>query len=72
MGFFARAVVSGFAFSLGKALFDKVKDHIGLGDTDAQNERGGVTQVEDIGSSEDDTGQGMATELESLDDATLH
>lgn len=71
MGFFARAVISGFGFSLGKALFDKVKDHIGLGDAEAQSERGGVTQVEDIEGPEDDAGRGVATELESLD-ATLH
>lgn len=31
MGFFLRAVVSGFAFSLGKALFDKYRDDLGLG-----------------------------------------
>lgn len=70
MGFFARAVVTGFAFSLGKAIFDKVKDHIGLGDTpSAREQSNGATQVEDA---EVDPGNGAARrpamELESLDD----
>jgi hypothetical protein len=67
MGFFARAIVSGFGFSLGKAIFDKVKDHIGLGDTPnaAQN---GVTEVEDIEAESDPTRR-PAMELEHLDGA---
>jgi hypothetical protein len=32
MTFFARAVVTGFALSLGSALFKKVQGHLGLGD----------------------------------------
>jgi hypothetical protein len=32
MHFFARAVVYGFALSLGQALFKKVQDRIGLGE----------------------------------------
>lgn len=32
MTFFVRAVVTGFALSLGSALFKKVQGHIGLGD----------------------------------------
>lgn len=73
MGFFARAVISGFAFSLGKALFDKVKDRIGLADTPsaAQNGVPGAENVVDIepGADSDPT-RGPATELESLDGAT--
>ena len=69
MGFFARAIISGFGFSLGKAIFDKVKDRIGLGDTPsvAQN---GVTEVENIehGADSDPT-RGPAAELESLEGA---
>jgi hypothetical protein len=69
MGFFARAIVTGFAFSLGKAIFDKVKDHIGLGDTPSAKEQNGATQVED---GEVEHGDGAARrpamELESLDD----
>ena len=33
MGFFVRGVVYGFALSLGSALFKKVQDHIGLGES---------------------------------------
>jgi hypothetical protein len=66
MGFFARAVVSGFAFSLGKALFDKVKDHIGLGDTPSGSPNG-VTEIEDIDADVDDEGtRRPAVDLESL------
>jgi hypothetical protein len=66
MGFFARAVVSGFAFSLGKALFDKVKDHIGLGDTPSTSPNG-VTEIEDIDADVDDEGtRRPAVDLESL------
>lgn len=69
MGFFARAVVSGFAFSLGKALFDKVKDHIGLGES-SNGQAEGDTQVEEIGTdAEKDVTRGPATELESLERA---
>ncbi|HSK01053.1 MAG TPA: hypothetical protein VK932_07420 [Kofleriaceae bacterium] len=32
MSFFVRAVVQGFALSLGSALFKKVQDRIGLGE----------------------------------------
>lgn len=32
MNLFVRAVVTGFALSLGSALFKKVQNHIGLGD----------------------------------------
>jgi hypothetical protein len=32
MKFFVKAVVTGFALSLGSALFKKVQDHLGLGD----------------------------------------
>jgi hypothetical protein len=39
MHFFARAVVQGFALSLGAALFKKVQDRIGLGeDKDKKSE----------------------------------
>jgi hypothetical protein len=70
MGFFARAVVSGFGFSLGKALFDKVKEHIGLGES--TNGQEGATQVDEIGvDSDKDVTRGPATELESLESA-LH
>jgi hypothetical protein len=67
MGFFARAVISGFGFSLGKALFDKVKDHVGLGDT-SSNSQNGVTEIEDAETDSDPT-RGPATELESLERA---
>jgi hypothetical protein len=67
MGFFARAVVSGFGFSLGKALFDKVKDHVGLGES-RTNGQEGATQVDEIGVDKDVT-RGPATELESLEPA---
>jgi hypothetical protein len=68
MGFFARAVVSGFAFSLGKALFDKVKDHIGLGES-SNGQAEGATQVEEIDHDDSDVTRGPATELESLERA---
>ncbi|WP_428262884.1 hypothetical protein [Haliangium sp.] len=62
MGFFARAVISGFGFSLGKAIFDKVKDRVGLGETD------GKTTIEvDAVEDADEADTGPATELESLD-----
>jgi hypothetical protein len=32
MKFFVKAVINGFAFSLGVALFKKVAKHVGLGD----------------------------------------
>lgn len=32
MKFFVKAIVTGFALSLGSALFKKVQDHLGLGD----------------------------------------
>ncbi|HWN66174.1 MAG TPA: hypothetical protein VNM90_00975 [Haliangium sp.] len=67
MGFFARAIISGFGFSLGKALFDKVKDHIGLGDTPSATQNG-VTAVEDAIEESDPT-HGPAMELESLERA---
>jgi hypothetical protein len=71
MGFFARAVISGFAFSLGKALFDKVKDRIGLGDTPDASQNGVAENVvENIEHGPDsDPTRGPATELESLDGA---
>jgi hypothetical protein len=70
MGFFARAVVSGFAFSLGKALFDKVKDHIGLGESSTNGQPEGATQVDEIDADADkDVTRGPATELESLEHA---
>jgi len=70
MGFFARAVVSGFGFSLGKALFDKVKDHVGLGESRTNGQQEGVTQAEEIGVDSDrDVTRGPATELESLEPA---
>ena len=71
MGFFARAVVSGFAFSLGKALFDKVKDHIGLGDTpSASQSSNGVTEIEDADADADaDADRRPAVDLESLERA---
>ena len=68
MGFFARAIISGFGFSLGKAIFDKVKDHIGLGDTSSASPNG-VPDVENIGADSDPT-HGPAMELESLERAT--
>lgn len=68
MGFFARAVISGFGFSLGKALFDKVKDHVGLGESRTNGQQEGATQVEEIGVDKDGT-RGPATELESLEPA---
>lgn len=68
MGFFARAVISGFGFSLGKAIFDKVKDHLGLGDTPSATQNG-VTEVEDVEAESDPT-RGPAMELESLERAT--
>lgn len=71
MGFFARAVVSGFAFSLGKALFDKIKDRIGLGDTPSASANG-VTQTEngvEDGETESDPARGPAMGLESLERA---
>ena len=67
MGFFARAIISGFGFSLGKAIFDKVKDHIGLGDTSSASQNG-VTAVEDA-IEENDPTRGPAMELESLERA---
>ena len=72
MGFFARAVVSGFAFSLGKALFDKVKDQIGLGDTPSASQNG-VTEMEDIDADVDANEEATrrpAMDLESLDRTT--
>ncbi|ACY12975.1 hypothetical protein [Haliangium ochraceum] len=70
MKFFARAVISGFGFSVGKALFDKVKDHVGLGDSSSSTRpQGGVTQVDDIEDAEEDRTLGVATELETLDHA---
>jgi hypothetical protein len=70
MGFFARAVVSGFGFSLGKALFDKVKDHIGLGESRSNGQQEGATQVEEIDADGDrDVTRGPATVLESLERA---
>lgn len=38
MVFFARAVVTGFALSLGGALFKKVAPHLGLADKDKDKE----------------------------------
>lgn len=70
MGFFARAVISGFGFSLGKALFDKVKDHIGLSEARSNGQQEGATQVEEIDpDSDSDVTRGPATELESLERA---
>lgn len=68
MGFFARAVVSGFGMSLGKALFDKVKDHIGLGETRSEGQPVEPTPVDEIGVDRDET-RGPATVLESLERA---
>jgi hypothetical protein len=69
MGFFARAVISGFGFSLGKALFDKVKDRIGLRDTPSGSQNG-VTEVENIENGADsDPTHGPAMDLESLERA---
>jgi hypothetical protein len=39
MKFFAKAIITGFAFSLGKAIFNKVSKYVGLEDkseTDVQ------------------------------------
>jgi hypothetical protein len=70
MGFFARAVISGFGFSLGKALFDKVKDRMGLADTPSAAPNG-VIEVENIENGADsDPTRGPAMELESLERAT--
>jgi hypothetical protein len=33
MGVFIRAIVTGFGFSLGKALFDRVSERLGLADS---------------------------------------
>ena len=46
MGFFLRAVVSGFAFSLGKALFDKYRDDLGLGATSKDAEKSASSAAE--------------------------
>jgi hypothetical protein len=51
MKLFVRAVVTGFALSLGSALFKKVQGHLGLGDdkdkgkgdSDKVNKQDGVT-----------------------------
>lgn len=39
MHFFVRAVVYGFALSLGQALFKKVQDRIGLGESKKPSEQ---------------------------------
>jgi hypothetical protein len=39
MRFFVRAVVTGFALSLGSALFKKIQDRIGLGEKDKEKEK---------------------------------
>ena len=40
MRFFVRAVVTGFALSLGSALFKKIQDRIGLGEKDKDKKSG--------------------------------
>ena len=39
MRFFVRAVVTGFALSLGSALFKKIQDRIGLGEEKKDKEK---------------------------------
>lgn len=39
MQFFAKAVITGFALSLGAALFKKVAKQVGLADEDKANEQ---------------------------------
>ncbi|HWU87515.1 MAG TPA: hypothetical protein VN253_09585 [Kofleriaceae bacterium] len=41
MRFFVRAVVTGFALSLGSALFKKVQDHLGLGEDKDKDKQAG-------------------------------
>jgi hypothetical protein len=48
MGFFVRAVITGFAFSLGTALFKKVSKQLGLDEKSNAAAAGGAEAVEDI------------------------
>ena len=51
MRFFVRAVVSGFGFSLGSALFKRVSDRMGLSDESEDS-----SEAEDGGGQTDDAG----------------
>ncbi|GAB4515894.1 MAG: hypothetical protein Tsb0020_34520 [Haliangiales bacterium] len=55
MGFFLRAVVSGFAFSLGKALFDKYRDDLGLGvaSKDAEKSASSAAEAAEVGEADE-------------------
>ncbi len=56
MGTLLRAVISGFGFSLGKAIFDRLKDQMGLGDVkDAKVEPGDVTEAVEVGNEENNS-----------------
>jgi hypothetical protein len=45
MKFFVRAVVTGFALSLGGALFKKVQSHLGLGDKDKDKDKNDADKI---------------------------
>lgn len=45
MSFFVRAVVTGFALTLGKALFEKVQGHLGLGPDADKDKKAGESDV---------------------------
>jgi hypothetical protein len=55
MGFFARAVITGFAFSLGAALFKKVSKQLGLEDSGKADAVGAAEAVEDAADGGDGT-----------------
>jgi hypothetical protein len=54
MGVFIRAIVTGFGFSLGKALFDKVSERLGLtGNDDTAPEEAAVGEDGELDADDD-------------------
>jgi hypothetical protein len=53
MGLFIRAVITGFGYSLGKALFDEVQRRAGLDRSEKQPQRVVVVNPEEIGHPEE-------------------
>jgi len=52
MGLFARAVITGFGFSLGATLFKRVSKQLGLEDT----EKSDTPQVHPVAAADEDSG----------------
>lgn len=73
MEFFLRAVVSGFAFSLGKALFDKYRDDLGLGvapkDKDTEKSANSAAEAAEAAEAEEADEVGDPVESDDVIDA---